>query len=104
MTGATRSLVESFDLKLYVSHYIGLLDQSCCPERSICARLAKSYNRDDKGSLLKAMLPLDTSSLYSLVAIAVLSYLLGYLAAQLLFPDRPSGDAHPFDQSHEDRA
>ena len=50
------------------------------------------------------MLPLDTSSLYSLVAIAVLSYLLGYLAAQLQFPDRPSGDAHPFDQSHEDRA
>ena len=49
------------------------------------------------------MLPLDTSSLYSLVAIAVLSYLLGYLlgylAAQLQFPDRPSGDAHPFDHT-----
>jgi hypothetical protein len=51
------------------------------------------------------MLPLDASSLECLVAIAILSYVLGYLAAQTHFPDGPSGDPYFwFEQSPEDQS
>jgi hypothetical protein len=44
---------------------------------------------------LKAMLP--TYSLYLLLAIAIVSYLVGYLAAQTRFPDHPNSDGRfPF--------
>ena len=51
----------------------------------------KSHDRDDKGSVKRAMMPLDASSLECLVAIGIVSYVLGYLAAQMQFPDGPSG-------------
>ena len=37
---------------------------------------------------------LDISSLECLVAIAIVSYVLGYLPAQMQFPDRPSGEPY----------
>jgi hypothetical protein len=40
------------------------------------------------------MMPLDASSLECLLAIAIVSYVLGYLAAQMQFPDGPSGDSY----------
>jgi hypothetical protein len=43
----------------------------------------------------------DASSLCLLLAIAVLSYLLGYLAGQMQFPDSPTGDGQ-FPQAPED--
>jgi len=48
---------------------------------------------------------INASSLCLLLAIAVLSYLLGYLAGQMQFPDSPSGDGQfPLGQSPEDLA
>jgi hypothetical protein len=46
---------------------------------------------------------IDASSLCLLSAIAVLSYLLGYLAGQMHFPDGPCGD-NQFPQAPEDLA
>ena len=47
---------------------------------------------------------IDASSLCCLLlAIAVLSYLLGYLAGQMQFPDNPTGDGQ-FPQAPEDLA
>jgi len=40
------------------------------------------------------MMSLDISSLECLVAIAIVSYVLGYLAAQMQFPDGRSGDRY----------
>jgi len=46
---------------------------------------------------------IDASSLCLLLTIAVLSYLLGYLAGQMQFPDSPTGDGQ-FPQAPEDLA
>jgi len=46
---------------------------------------------------------IDASSLCLLLAIAVVSYLLGYLAGQMHFPDGPCGD-NQFPQAPEDLA
>jgi hypothetical protein len=41
---------------------------------------------------------LPTSSLHLLLAIAVVSYLVGYLAAQMQFSERPNSDSRfPFE-------
>ena len=44
---------------------------------------------------------IDASSLCLLLAVAVLSYLLGYLAGQMHFRDSPTGDGQ-FPQAPED--